>query len=212
MNRTDLLQTAADNAVFDPRKLEEHIARSESRALAILDIVQRLVSAGQAPVEETRAAITRGQFHQAIHMLHTLNGSIANLGGRRVCEVAGDLESLLEQEINDPVVNERLNRLEGEFARLLASAEVWLLSQRRRFDLDLQRPAAWELRLRELTTCLRENNLKAFDLFDELKQHLQRQMPPEEFLGFGSALQSLDFDSALRCIQNCSMERGAAAP
>lgn len=188
------------------------MARSESRALAILDIVQRLVSAARAPVAEIRAAISRGQVHQAIHMLHTLNGSIANLGGRRVCEAAGRLESLLERELNDQTVSELLQVLDVEFTQLLASAEVWLLSQKCRFDLDSQRLAAWEMRLRELTTCLQENNLKAFDLFDELKQQLQRQMPPEDFLGFGTALHSLDFDSALRCIQNCGMDRGATAP
>jgi HPt (histidine-containing phosphotransfer) domain-containing protein len=212
MSAIDLLQTSAGNPVFDPRKLEEHIARSESRALAILDIVQRLVSAGLAPVDETRAAIGRGQHHQAAHMLHTLNGSIANLGGRRVCELASELELLLDQGANDLVLNEMLNCLEREFAHMLKSAEIWLQTQQRCLDLERQRPAAWELRLQELTTCLQENNLKAFDLFDELQQRLQSQMPPEAFLGFRVALQSLDFDNALHCIQNCCLDRDAAAP
>lgn len=212
MEPIDLLQNPAGHAIFDPRKLEEHIARSESRALAILDIVQRLVTAGLTPVEETRAAIGRGQYHQAAHMLHTLNGSIANLGGRRVCEVAGELELLLDQDAKDLVVREMLNCLEREFTQMLKSAETWLLGQRRNLDPDRLRPAAWELRLQELAACLRENNLKAFDLFEELQQQLQNQMPPADFLGFRTALQSLDFDSALLCIQNCDMQRGSAAP
>lgn len=212
MNPIDLLPTAAGNTIFDPRKLEEHIARSESRALAILDIVQRLVAAGQAPVDETRAAIGRGQLHQAAHMLHTLNGSVANLGGRRVCEVASELELLLDRGTNSQVVTEMLNCLEREFAQMLKSAEAWLLSQQHTLDLDRLRPAAWERRLKELTACLQENNLKAFDLFDELKHQLQSQMPPEDFLGFRTALQSLDFDSALHCIQSCRLGRDAAAP
>jgi|GEM_PF-3544758 HPt (histidine-containing phosphotransfer) domain-containing protein len=208
MNHKDLLQTTS---IFDPSKLEEHIARSESRALAILDIVERLVAAGPAPIVEARAAIERDQHHQAAHMLHTLVGSIANLGGRRVCEVASELEQMLDQEVHAAAIPEMLNCLEREFGHFLKSATNWLQTRKRALNVNLQRPAAWELRLQELRDCLAENNLKAFDLFDELQQQLQRQMPEAEFLDFRTAMQTLDFGSALHCIQSCTSSRGSAA-
>lgn len=211
MSRIESQPTETGTKVFDPRKLEEHIAKSASRAMAIFDIVERLVSTGVAPITETRAAFARDQHHQAAHMLHTLRGSVANLGGQRVCELAGELEDLLDRGANITAIHELLNCLEREFVLLLKNAELWLNTQRRSLDPNLQRPRGWELRLQQLRECLQENNLKALDLFEELQFQLQHQMGPEEFSGFREALQTLDFPNALLRIPESHSAKGTPA-
>ncbi len=197
------------DSVFDPRKLEEHITRSESRAVAILDIVQRLVDAGLKPVAEIRAVFHLGQHQQAAHRLRTLCGSVANLGGRRVCEVAEELEQLLEREAANLVIDELMNCLEREFNQFLKNAELWLHARRRAFDVSGNRPKTWELRLQQLLECLRQNNLQAFDLFEELEMQLRQLLPPTDFLDLYQALQALDFPTALRVIETTTAARDA---
>lgn len=203
MNLIDPFQSP-QNTIFEPSKLEHHISRSESRARAILDIVQNLIDAGQSPVREIRAAIQRAQYHQAAHMLHTLRGSVANLGGQRVCELAGDLEELLDKEDKFDPVEPLLEHLEREFALFLGDASQWLEQQRSRYALQTHNPRRREERLRLFCDCLAENDLRAFDLFEELQQHLQAHMAPPDFLGFSAALQSLDFGAALGYMRRCS--------
>jgi HPt (histidine-containing phosphotransfer) domain-containing protein len=189
------------NTVFEPSRLEVHIAKSESRAGAVLQIVQDLVGAGDTPIREARAAIRRQQNHQAAHMLHTLNGSVANLGGRRVCELAGELEMLLDRDGAPQLIDQLMGCLEREFQHFLKSASQWLELQQAQFELPGRRSRAREERMMELCECLAGNDLRAFDLFDELYAHLEARMVAEDFSAFRAALQTLNFSLALGYVQ-----------
>ncbi|MCR6651897.1 MAG: Hpt domain-containing protein [Cellvibrionaceae bacterium] len=188
------------NTVFEPSRLEGHIAKSESRAGAILQIVQHLVDSGDTPIHEVRAAIRRQQNHQAAHMLHTLNGSVANLGGCRVCELAAELERLLDRDGPLLVIEDLVTCLEREFQLFLKSASQWLERQQAQRNLQLHHRSR-EARLTELCECLADNDLRAFDLFDELQTLLQSRMAEVDFTDFRAALHSLNFSIALGYVQ-----------
>lgn len=200
MNPFNLSLTSV-NTVFEPSRLEGHIAKSESRASAILQIVQHLVDSGDAPIHEVRAAIRRQQHHQAAHMLHTLNGSVANLGGCRVCELAAELERLLDRDGPPLVIEDLLACLEREFQLFLKSAGQWLERQQAQRNQPLRHNRAREARLTELCECLAGNDLRAFDLFDELQTLLQSRMAEVDFTDFRAALHSLNFSIALGYVQ-----------
>lgn len=189
------------STIFEPSKLEHHIARSDSRARAIMEIVQNLVDAGNAPIQEMRAAIQRSQYHQAAHMLHTLRGSVANLGGQRVCELTMELEQLLDAGETTNLVTQLLDWLDQEFSLFLGDASEWLERQKEKYALQTQHPRRLQERMQLLSDCLAENDLRAFDLFEELERHLQKQMAAPDFLAFSAALQSLEFGKALTYMQ-----------
>jgi HPt (histidine-containing phosphotransfer) domain-containing protein len=201
MHSINRLLSACSNTVFEPSRLEAHIAKSESRAGAVLQIVQHLLDSGTAPIGEIRAAIHRQQTHQAAHMLHTLYGSVANLGGCRVREVAEELERLLDREGPARVIEELLACLEREFELFLKSAQQWLERQQAQLDLQTRHNRAREARLLELCECLASNDLRAFDLFEELQTLLQSRMAEVDFTDCLAALQSLDFSLALGYVQ-----------
>lgn len=194
----------APSTIFEPSRLEGHIARSASRASAILEIVQNLVDAGDDPIREARSAINRNQNHQAAHMLHTLYGSVANLGGCRVCELAGELEHLLDQDASPLLIEELMTCLEREFQLFLGSAQQWLRQQLALHDPQHKRHQAREQQLQELCECLAGNDLRAFDLCEELQNHLQSNMAAQDYAAFRSALQALNFSLALGYAQTAS--------
>jgi len=194
----------APRTVFEPSRLEGHIARSASRASAILEIVQNLVDAGDTPIQEVRAAINRSQHHQAAHRLHTLHGSVANLGGSRVCELAGELEQLLDRDASPQLIEELMICLEREFQRFLSHAQQWLHQQLAQYDPRHRRQLLREQRLQELCVCLEGNDLRAFELWEELQAHLQSCMAEQDYANFHHALQSLNFHLALGYAQTVS--------
>lgn len=198
------LPLTTPNTVFEPSRLEVHIAKSESRASAVLQIVQDLVVAGDAPIREARAAIRRQQNHQAAHIFHTLNGSVANLGGRRVCELAEELELLLDQDGAPQLIDQVIACLERELQHFLKCASQWLELQQVQFEQLGRRSRACDERMLELCECLAGNDLRAFDLFDELHSHLQARMAEQDFAEFRVALQSLNFSLALGYVQTAT--------
>lgn len=204
MNPNNPPLLSAPNTVFEPSRLEGHIAKNASRASAILDIVQNLVSAGDAPIREARAAINRCQNHQAAHMLHTLYGSVANLGGCRVCELAGELEQLLDRDASPQLIEELMMCLEREFQLFLGRAEQWLCQQLALHDPQQREHRVRERQLQELCECLAGNDLRAFELCEELQAHLQASMAEEDYADFRVALQSLNFSLALGYAQTAS--------
>lgn len=209
MNPTNPPSLTAPSTIFEPSRLEGHIARSASRAAAVLDIVQNLVDAGDAPIREARAAINRSQTHQAAHMLHVLYGSVANLGGCRVCELAGELELLLDRDASPLVIEELMVCLEREFHLFLDSAQQWLQKLLAEHAPQRRRLHERELRLQELCECLADNDLRAFELHEELQTHLQSSMEERDYTAFRNALQSLNFSRALIYAQSAV---GAAPP
>ena len=202
MNPSNPPPLIAPSTIFEPSRLENHIAHSASRADAVLGIVRNLVDAGDSPIREARAAINRSQNHQAAHMLHTLYGSVANLGGCRVCDLAGELERLLDRDASPLLIEELMVCLEREFQLFLDSAQQWLQQLLAKHDPHGRQHHEREQRLQELCDCLAGNDLRAFELHDELEAHLRSSMKERDYLDFRDALQSLNFNRALGFAQS----------
>ena len=204
MNSDNPPPLIAPNTIFEPSRLEGHIARSASRAAAVLEIVQNLVDAGDFPIREARAAINRSQNHQAAHMLHALYGSVANLGGRRVCELAGELERLLDRDASPQLIEELMVCLEREFRLFLDSAQQWLQQLLAQHTPHRRQHHEREQRLQELCECLAGNDLRAFELHEELQAHLQSSMEEGDYMEFRDALLALNFSRALGYAQSAA--------
>jgi hypothetical protein len=201
MRSIDLFPFKSGNPVFDSQKLDDLLCKNPSRATATIEIVQQLIVTETLPIDDIRAACKRGQLHQASHMLNTLQGSISNLGGHRVCEVAAELAIFLEKDANTLVTSEMLNCLAREYALFISAAKSWLDKLDRRSLNSIFEEKVLELQLQEFKSRLLENNLKAFDLYDGLQQNLKQHMKPEFFAELSDALQTLDFHHALECIE-----------
>lgn len=209
----DQYTSSVKMTVFNADKLEKHVHNSPSRALAIFDIVTRFISKGAQPIQEARQAIARKQPIQAAHTFHTLKGSVANLGGMRVWDLANELEHLLEFEPNNPSIAGFIDCAERELLQFLTAAERWLEEQKQRHiehsPLTVQNITD---SLFELTQLLQESNLKAIDCFMILQSHIREELQDEYYQNLYNAVMSLNFNDALLILNQLTIndQRGNA--
>jgi HPt (histidine-containing phosphotransfer) domain-containing protein len=187
--------------IFNPHRLDKHISENQSRALAIFDIVGHLIQQNTAPIEQARSALDRLQPYQAIHALHNLNASASNLGGLRVCEIAGELEILLETCSTMPIIHNLLDSLERELQLLLKAAAEWL-DLRKTAHAQNAVATQDETRLPELIHYLAESNLKAVELYEDISELLQALLAEDDFNQLDTAINDLDFPLALQFIEH----------
>lgn len=197
-------QIHSSSAIFNPEKLVRQIKQSQSRAIAIIEIIDRLISNGTTPISESREAFRREQPHQSAHMLHSIKGSISNIGGMRVVEVIEDLEGYLEKSApSKHIINTLFDCLIREYDILLAEAKKWLKHQRS----QLMSKSALKAARDEALVCqfkqhLENNNLKACDIFHELQDILKSSLSDVDFQGLDTFMHKLEFDKALQSIES----------
>lgn len=203
MKHSSTKQTSYSSAAFNPERLNRHIKQCHSRAVAIIEIVDQLLNKGEHPISEARQAFRRRQPHQASHMLHSLRGSINNIGAIRVVSIAHDLEKHLDCiKPNHELIEGLFDAINREYVIFLKEAEKWLNHQRS----QLTSAAALKLaedkaKVVQLKYYLESNNLKAHDVFQSLQDRLQSSLSTEDFLHLNSSINQLEFDKALSCIQ-----------
>ena len=186
-------------SVFNPEKLLRHLKDHSHRSTEVLTVVKKIIDDGIQPIEHARQALRRQQPYQAIHQLHTLRGSVANLGATRVCLGAENIEQHIELKPEDheyPLG--LLVHLQQEFQFFLEEAEHWLNAQIRQqkekhghqSDIDPQQ-------LQSLFHYLKEHNLKACDVFDEMHNAFQSRFDDESFKLLVRNISNLKFSDAL---------------
>ena len=191
------------STVFDPRRIDKHIKTNPCRAIAIFDIVSQLIAADVTPIEQARAALLRQQPEQAAHLIHNLKSSVGNLGGMRVCDIANDLERLLDGKSRPPIVHSFLDSLEREFVLFLKAAHNWLDSRKERYQKGpLDRMDSNGHLLIELKQYLSDSNLKALEIFGHISEALQSSLVEEDFNVLDQAMQNLNFSLALEYIEH----------
>jgi HPt (histidine-containing phosphotransfer) domain-containing protein len=202
MTPADYFKQHVGACIFDCSRLESQLSRYPGRSLAMLDVLERFIKEGVAPLQPIRDACQRNQLAQAAHMLYNLNGYIQNIGGNRVSELADEIETLLSRDANVQVLDELLNCLEREYLRLVKSIQAWLseFKQKNTQNLALNH-LHLTTQLNYFKLCLNEHSFKAFDVLQELENKLQQQMDANSFAYLQVSMANLDFDSALGCIE-----------
>lgn len=195
-------------SVFDPQRVEKQIAKSQSRAIAILDILAQLINRGTRPINEARDALQGGQPRQAAFVVHNLNNSLGNFGGMRVCDVAADIEYFLESDCDNGNINALFDVLEIELTRFFSHAEVWLISQKKlmqnAFNLTVQ---SIDQQLAEFQVQLNDADLSALENFERLQSYFTEQLPSKQLRLLDQLIKRLDFASALKIIQHETEEK-----
>ena len=94
---------------------------------ALAEVVGRILADAGPSFEAARAAWRGGQFAQARAGLHTLRGTVGNLGAARFTAAARALESALVGDAAPP--EELVLRTEQALAAALAAGTAWLAAQ-----------------------------------------------------------------------------------
>ena len=150
-------------------------------------LVQRFRDDNEDTVAKLSDLIAGNRREDALNLLHTLKGSAATLGVKRVAEVAASMETALRQGSHVT-----LDDLAGALAEFrVAAARIRVRKQETAAPVSLE--SAMPL-VRKLADLLPQNNLGAMDCFQELKR-VVGDRPSVSALE--DALDRLDFQAAI---------------
>jgi len=176
-----------------------------------MGLYKRLLAEFRREMDEVlphlRSLIDGNVTSEAMDVLHTVKGSAATLGARRVAEIAAALESRLRK--GEAITADELADAVGE---VRASIEAFLDEQRSAGpptrDGGLENPPHVLLPItKRLEEHLRQNNLAAMSCFEELKAVAGSRFR-ESMIKLEQSLDRLDFDAARVHLESIEAELG----
>ncbi|HVL01537.1 MAG TPA: PAS domain S-box protein, partial [Dongiaceae bacterium] len=189
------------NTLFAPDRLLGFVRGKPARLREIIGMIEGVINAGSAPVEEGRRLMDAGQIADATRHFHTLKGSLGNLGASQAWDIAQQLEQAIKTEQRDqwePLLTEATARLQA----MAAAAQAWLLAHPE-LRVGTTPPATLDPeRLRELRQRLEEQNIGACDLYARLRDALGTRLDPARLAQVDLAMQRLDFHAALQLLES----------
>lgn len=163
--------------------------------VTLLRLLWRLVDNNDAFVFDLRQSLQQGLDSESAQILHKLRGGAANLGLERLSELASTLEmSILEQRMNRaPAL---LDELEGELSTIKAALPP-ADGNNTLPVLPLERE-----KMERLVTLLREENLEAVTLYEQIAPALTELLGQERTQSLARVMEKLELDQALDIIEH----------
>ncbi len=206
-----------NTVIFNPERLLKYVRGNSQRYNSIIQMIRNVVKQGLTPFNEGVSRFKQGDHDTARRIFHTLKGSMGNIGATHVWESAQEIEFTLTKGPPYTDLQDKLNALEESLMEMLQRANLWLDSHHAEFiDTTDEHPHSTtvadtpnniEERLKQLRTLLSDNNMKAFDSYDSLKNHIKKSLNEDDFERFDSAMQSLDFSNALSTLEAIKSNR-----
>ena len=173
--------------------VDEGIRRASGNKALYEQLVEEFGRENKRFIPRLEALIEAGSLNEARNYLHTLRGSAATIGARRLAEAAGALE------ISLGAGSASLDELRGAFDEFTSSAAALSTSRPAPQMQEVAAPVS-PSRTRELIdelgALLAENNLDAVERFGELRGALGTRSSAS-LMRIQSAIDRLDFHGAL---------------
>jgi len=167
----------------------------------LLAVFQTQLTEGAGLLQETLADQDRTN---AARLVHTVKGSAANLGARRLEQAAGALEAILRAEPAQDFAQqatayrEAVTLSQAAIDAFLAEAASVAPVTAPVDDLTSETLAAFK-------ASLERQDFKALDEFDNLRAHFEARLSPEQAAELAAALEVLDYRKALQVLSEGSM-------
>ncbi len=174
-------------------------------AATLSDAISSLLARGIAPLQEVRQAVAEGRFDDAGKLLHALRGEIGSLGAERLVESSRKTEAALRMH-DLYEINLGLQTTEQDLSDTLHALAEWAdtaLSPAPASDLPLTRQ-----QLESWSVLLAEHNMAALTDYQSLRGALTKWLDDAERGTLELAMERLDFDSALRVVQDVLSDAG----
>jgi CheY-like chemotaxis protein/HPt (histidine-containing phosphotransfer) domain-containing protein len=147
------------------------------------------------------ADISEGRWQDAVRRAHTLKGTAANLGAMKVAKAAGALEAALGASRPAPeeaaaVASALAIVLNGIEAKIATTQQSAGDGEEAAVAIDPADDHAPEW-LGTFRALLANSNSSAISLWEERGNELRRRLPPEVSRRLKSAMDNIDFDTAL---------------
>ena len=164
-----------------------------NRAL-FLHLLAQLFEQHADAAEATRRDLAGGHRESASRRMHTLRGGAASLGASTLRDSAAGLEAAIDR--GDTQLEARLAALDLQFSRLREDCRPWLETPASPASPGGPAPPLDAGRLDELRQALRDRDLAALRLAEELQSALEGSLGPALAEDIRRAVARLHFDEA----------------
>ncbi|MBN2601246.1 MAG: response regulator, partial [Candidatus Marinimicrobia bacterium] len=152
--------------------------------------------------DRLKTAVSNQNWEKAVHLVHALKGSSGNIGAEDLYKIAAQLVSELKAESPDPdKIDKSIEELAAELEQILkAIAQAKLpheTQQSAQVGKEKIDPETFNKSVRELFTCLSENDAQAGDIFNDLKLTFAQTIPASDLDTIEKSIREYDFEEAL---------------
>ena len=183
------LADIADALGLEKPRLE---AISEDGDETLLPLLRSLAESASSLSAGIRASLAGGDEDAAARQAHSLRGSSANFGAHRIAGPAGQIEERLKD-------GEGAEAVAGLVDDLVAAARAYAAAVAEHYPAPAPKAGKGALdkaQLDGLVDLLRQRNMAALDLFDELAPVMRAHWAEERFRAVDSAVSGLAFEKA----------------
>ncbi|HMA49953.1 MAG TPA: response regulator, partial [Magnetospirillaceae bacterium] len=167
-------------------------AISEDGDETLLPLLRSLADSARALSTGIRNSLAGGDTEAAARQAHSLRGSSANFGARAIAGPAGQIEERLRE-------GAAADTVAGLVEELVAASRTYAAAVAEHYPAPAAKAGNGvldEAQLGRLLDLLRQRNMAALDLFDELAPALRAQWTQERFHAIEEALSGLAFEKA----------------
>jgi two-component system, sensor histidine kinase and response regulator len=198
-NKTSQDKNKGSLDIFNVQQLFSPVAGDATRTKKMVELIFKLVDNFNQNVGKVRQMWRQGQQKEMAGLLHTMRGSIGMLGAKRFIAVAHELEVLLPDN-DTPQIEMLIAQVEEELKLLISTAQQWLAGQSTLVEDNIITLIRVE-QLDYLMQLLREQNMAALDLYNNLQPALDKYLSPDSSAALNNAMNHLDFTKALIWIE-----------
>ena len=162
-------------------------------------MIASVISRESAPLIDAQHAYMQGDKESARKQFHSLKGSLGNIGAMKVWDIVKDIEQAIIDDTPAPAVEALIEDALHTYAEMLSEAHTWLAHQNLELNTEIKNldGSGFAKALAELIALLEENNMQAFDIYEDLRGNIFEHLSDAEQALLEEKIQGFEFNLAL---------------
>jgi signal transduction histidine kinase/DNA-binding response OmpR family regulator len=187
-----------DNTLIYPERLLQHLEANSPQAAAIVENIAPLIAETRQQLTQIAQHLDAQNLLALKQLFHRQKGAWGNLGAQPLHRQICSIETLLQQKRFTRHCRQ-WSAYQQVLSHTLQAAEAWLADKAADYRTRPQLASAHSYS--ELLNLLREQNLKACDIYEALKPHLRQHLPEQPMQALDVAMRQLHFVDAQRFLE-----------
>lgn len=186
---------------IDELDVELGLQRVLNNKTLYLKMLRKYVTAQSHVVADIRAALDNEEDKQSAERLtHTIKGLSANIGAMSLQDKAAEIETLIRNQAQRQIIDEKLTAFEQAFSALLDKIKTALPSEAAAMSQNIDMSKAPEV-IKELMSLLEDDNSKAGTVLEDNLDLLRFVLGTKTFTKIDNAIKQFDLDEALEFLK-----------
>jgi PAS domain S-box-containing protein len=185
---------------IDEIDVELGLQRILGNKMLYLKMLRKYVAGQHNVVAEIRAALDSHDKQSAERIIHTIKGLSANIGAMSLQAKAAEIETLIRNNADSKIIDEKLTLFAHSFNVLLEKMKAALPNEVSATSQNLDMSKAAEV-IKQLLSLLEDDNSKAGTVIEDNLDLLRFVLGTKAFTKIDNAIKQFDLDDALEFLK-----------